>query len=96
MTVAFDASLLSLVLSVRSEIMGAPMVVLEGTEPGSPDGDAEAVSSTKRSFVPIVVEEDMSAIQRKRFNYFKQMRIFLTNVTNICERLRYVICPSAK
>jgi hypothetical protein len=69
------------------------MVVLEGTEPGSPDGDAEGSNnaSTKRSFVPIVVEEDMSAIQRKRFNYFKQMRTFLTNVTNICERLRCVI-----
>ena len=42
-----------------------------------------------KKFVPLIAEDDMTAIQKKRFNYFKQMRTFLTNMTNICERLRY-------
>jgi hypothetical protein len=74
---------------LRSEILGAPMVVIEGTEKGDIDSKGEV--STKKTFAPILTEDDMSAIQRKRFNYFKQMRIFLTNITNICERLRFVL-----
>jgi hypothetical protein len=58
-------------------------------------GGSEA-SSTRKSYVPVVTEEDMSAIQRKRFNYFKQMRIFITNMTNICERLRFKERPVRK
>lgn len=64
------------------------MVVIEGTERG--EEDANGVASVKKTFAPIITENDMSAIQKKRFNYFKQMRIFLTNICNICERLRYV------
>jgi len=65
------------------------MVVIEGTERG--EEDANGVASVKKTFAPIITENDMSAIQKKRFNYFKQMRIFLTNICNICERLRYVL-----
>jgi hypothetical protein len=37
----------------------------------------------------MVSEGDMTPIQRRRFRYFRQMRIFITNLTNICERLRF-------
>jgi phosphatidylinositol 4-kinase len=34
-------------------------------------------------------EADMNATQRRRFRYFQQMRMLVTNMTNICERLRF-------
>lgn len=75
-------------------------MVLEGAESPTSErlDDREGIShsSHRKSFVPLVTEDDMSAIQRKRFNYFKQMRIFLTNVTNICERLRFKERPVRK
>ncbi len=36
-----------------------------------------------------VTEQELSSAQRKRFHHFKQQRIFITNLTNICERLRF-------
>ena len=81
-------------MHILSEIVGAPMVIFEGSDTAvSPESATDgSTSSIKRtSFVPIVTEDDMTAIQRKRFNHFKQMRIFITNITNICERLRYVL-----
>lgn len=53
--------------------------------------EAEVAPSTcslgKRA--PLIDESSLTPVQRKRFAYFKQMRIFLTNLTNICERLRF-------
>lgn len=72
------------------------MVVIEGCETVDPEEAEAGESSTKKKFIPIVSEDDMSAIQKKRFNYFKQMRIFLTNITNICERLRFKDRPVRK
>ena len=72
------------------------MVVLDGDDAaavsgkadGAPSAASTAAEMVRRKSVPVVVEDDMTAIQKKRFNYFKQMRIFLTNMTKICERLR--------
>lgn len=51
----------------------------------SPSGP---LSIGKRA-APLIDESSMTSVQRKRFAYFKQMRIFITNLTNICERLRF-------
>lgn len=72
------------------------MVVIEGTETVEQEEGGSGVPSLKKKYVPIVTEDEMSAIQKKRFNYFKQMRIFLTNITNICERLRFKDRPVRK
>jgi hypothetical protein len=77
---------------VHSEIMGAPVVVIE-EEPASASAASAGASASEpqsRVLLPVLTEDDMTAIQRKRFNHFKQMRIFITNMTNICERLRLV------
>lgn len=39
--------------------------------------------------VKTISEAEMSSIQRRRFRYFRQMRVFIMNMTNICERLRF-------
>jgi len=83
---------------LRSEVSGAPQVVLDDIEcsslgPHSPsptttqEGDDSASLSPRKC--PIIEEREMTPVQRKRFNYFKQVRVLLTNMTNICERLRF-------
>jgi len=87
---------------LRSEILGAPQVAIEdGLEspaqggsaaaaPGSPGGGCSMNEfGEKVRKTPIIQEDEMTAEQRRRFNYFKQMRIMLTNLTNISERLRF-------
>jgi hypothetical protein len=75
---------------VYSEIMGAPVVVIEEEPASASAASASASEPQSRVLLPVLTEDDMTAIQRKRFNHFKQMRIFITNMTNICERLRLV------
>jgi phosphatidylinositol 4-kinase len=63
----------------------------------SSDSPASAALGTKKDVHTtasemqnqLLHEADMNAAQRRRFRYFQQMRVFVTNLTNICERLRF-------
>lgn len=37
-----------------------------------------------------ISDAELTCTQRKRFHHYRQQRIFITNLTNICERLRFV------
>jgi hypothetical protein len=80
-------------ICLNREINGAPQVSILS--------EAHAAKVTIRSpsekvpgftigqhHVPTVPMSDMTPIQRKRFAYFRQLRMFITNMTNICESLR--------
>lgn len=79
------------------EISGAPK--MSPTMTTSSDSPASAAVGTKKDVHTtasemqnqLLHEADMNAAQRRRFRYFQQMRVFVTNLTNICERLRYVV-----
>lgn len=66
---------------------GAPQVNIDSESSEGNEAHAGA-EEPRKGRIHIIEESDMTAIERKRFNYFKQMRIFVTNLTNICERLR--------
>lgn len=76
---------------LKCEILGAPSVEMD--EEAYKSDSVCSVEATKMAARAKTMcahsEEHMTVIQRKRFHHFKQMRIFLTNLTNICERLRF-------
>jgi len=67
--------------AISSEINGAPPAELD--ENTVPIRENE-ISSTKS-----ICPDEMNSNQRKRFLFFKQLKLFIINMTNICERLRF-------
>lgn len=83
---------------LENEITGTPQVCdpaeEEKKQPTPEDGQTctlpnNSTCSMGKRACPLIDESLMTPVQRKRFSYFKQMRIFITNLTNICERLRF-------
>lgn len=79
------------------EITGAPhMGSVDRASTAVPDspmssttGSAAQVNTTQKDQqIQALSDCDMTPAQRRRFRYFLQMRVFITNLTNICERLR--------
>eukprot|EP00981_Chlorochromonas_danica_P008321 scaffold2111_cov167-Ochromonas_danica.AAC.10 len=71
--------------------MGAPQVSDPDSFDEVPDAKDRAgvtISTMGKRASPLIDEASLTPVQRKRFAYFKQMRIFVTNLTHICERLR--------
>jgi hypothetical protein len=82
---------------LQSQINGAPPVIIDdGEQAEKGEGEAKATTTTdqtteaanERAIIPAISITEMTPIQRKRFCYFRQLRIFITNMTNICEKLR--------
>ena len=75
---------------INKEINGAPQVIVgeEASVKMSTRSEQDPGFHVARSSTPTVSVNDMTPIQRKRFSYFRQLKIFITNMTNICEGLR--------
>eukprot|EP01031_Cornospumella_fuschlensis_P034285 gene34285-41498_t len=85
---------------LEDEISGAPPSK-DGDEVndggGDSDGEDDALPPPSpgnsgvgnRRGRPPLDESEMTPAQRKRFAFFRQMRIFVANLTYICERLRH-------
>eukprot|EP01033_Poteriospumella_lacustris_P003043 gene3043-2228_t len=81
---------------VLLEISGAPVLSTTttsadtpSTHAGAPNANDEVQTATEALQNQLLNEAHMTAEQRRRFRYFQQMRVFVTNLTNICERLRF-------
>lgn len=65
-----------------------------------PDGESSAASpraadeQTPESPRSPVGVEALSTVQRNRFHFFQQQRVFISNLTEIAERLRYFLVSS--
>ncbi len=76
------------------EINGAPQVTivqdsaLEHQSSGRSPSEKVPGFTLGRNNTPTVAMAEMTPIQRKRFAFFRQLRTFITNLTNICESLR--------
>lgn len=82
---------------LEDEISGAPPTK-EGDDTGDGGGDSDGEDVVlpppspgnsgvgNRRGRPPLDESDMTPAQRKRFAFFRQMRIFVANLTYICER----------
>lgn len=84
------------VFAIRREISGAPVLSTTtasadtpSTNAGAPNANDEVQTATEALQNQLLNEAHMTAEQRRRFRYFQQMRVFVTNLTNICERLRF-------
>lgn len=90
-----DLLLLPYLRVVHSEIMGAPQVCdpenFDEAAAYAKDRAGLTVSTMGKRACPLIDEASLTPVQRKRFAYFKQLRIFVTNLTHICERLRLVV-----
>lgn len=73
---------------LRIQISGAPQVDMGELDHSSSSTSESNSPREKGKPTPILNEKDLTGIQRKRFNHFKQSKAFITNLTNICERLR--------
>lgn len=77
---------------LNKEINGAPQVNM------SDESNTSVKMSTRsehdpafqlaKTTTPTMSMTDMTPTQRKRFAYFRQLKVFITNMTNICEGLR--------
>lgn len=81
---------------LNREISGAPVLSATttsadtpSTNAGTTQAHAEVHTATEALQNQMLNEAHMTAEQRRRFRYFQQMRVFVTNLTNICERLRF-------
>jgi hypothetical protein len=86
-----DLFVVSYLCVITREINGAPQVEIDGDNGAeSPRRSVPTVHSDGLGGSPVatVVMNEMTPLQRKRFAFFRQMRIFVTNLTKICESLR--------
>eukprot|EP01040_Poterioochromonas_malhamensis_P016323 gene16323-18507_t len=77
---------------LQSEINGAPPVLVTDAVSNTD----EDIPATEIKIIPAIPQSEMTPIQRKRFAFYRQLRIFITNMTNICERLRFKERPLRK
>eukprot|EP01034_Spumella_vulgaris_P028358 gene28358-35197_t len=79
---------------LMSEINGAPPSIQIPQAENDADDKFDGNVLSARTISSMVdrlsiTETELSSEQRKRFFTFKQQRMFITNLTNICERLRF-------